>query len=90
MTARLVVAAVLLVLLSACANGPRVQRDTEIDGVLPRVIGLGAFASNCLFLCFVSSTTTQGDLIAQPAEPSELTMHRHLREDLQRYRRKSP
>jgi hypothetical protein len=51
-----------LALLAACQS-PSLQSETGIKGDLPNALGLGAFASQCLFLCFVSSSFSQGDTV---------------------------
>lgn len=54
-------AASLVVVLSlAGCSAPSYQRSHDVDASLPRAIGLGSFASTCLFLCYVRSQFTRG------------------------------
>lgn len=58
---RLVETTLALLLLAGCATGS-MRRDLDVSGELPRAIGLGAFAPNCLLFCFVENRTSQGDV----------------------------
>jgi hypothetical protein len=59
-----------IALLAGCSTST-MKRDVEIQGSLPRLIGLGAFTPLCLFLCFIDSRTTQGDSVAAKIEEGE-------------------
>ena len=70
-TLPLVFAVLLLALLLAACSSASLSRDLDVTGTLPSAIGLGAFAPNCIFFCFVTATITQGDTAAiNPAVPT--------------------
>lgn len=54
----------LLIVISGCASGS-MRRDLDVSGEVPRAITLGAFSPSCLFFCFVTNTTTQGDVVRE-------------------------
>lgn len=62
--------------LVACGSGPTVKRDLQVEGTLPRAIGLGAFASSCLLFCYVRNDIRQGDVIREDDDLSTLRVHR--------------
>ena len=62
--------ACLLGLLSGCGT-TSMRRDLDVSGELPRALGLGAFAPNCVFLCFPTNTITQGDVVREDIPPGE-------------------
>ena len=68
--------------LVACGTTASSKRDLEVEGTLPRAIGLGAFASSCLFLCYVRAQTTQGDVVREDAGADSITVHREATEDI--------
>jgi hypothetical protein len=78
----------VVVLLVGC--GTTMKRDLEVEGALPRVIGLGAFAPSCLLLCFVTSDTRQGDVIREEIADAPLTIHRTESDEFKAGRKKSP
>ena len=59
-----------LLMLAGCASGS-MRRDLDVSGELPRALGLGAFAPNCVFLCFPTATVTQGDVVREDIPPGE-------------------
>ncbi len=59
-----------LLALGGCASGS-MRRDLDVSGELPRALGLGAFAPNCVFLCFPTNTITQGDVVREDIPPGE-------------------
>lgn len=67
--------ALLLACLLAGCSSANLRRDLDVTGSLPRVIGLGGFAPQCFFLCFVSNEQRQGDVIRDPDVVESLTVH---------------
>lgn len=59
-----------VIVLMGCTSA-NMRRDLDVSGELPRALGLGAFAPNCLFLCFPANTITQGDVVREDIPPGE-------------------
>lgn len=53
-----VVVVAVLAVMSGCTT-TRLTRDMEMQADQPRALGLGAFAGNCIFMCFISAEFTQ-------------------------------
>jgi hypothetical protein len=68
---------VAVILVTACGVLPGVKSDAAFTGNLPRALGVGAFASQCFLLCFVSAEFTQGDTV--PVDVLEGDAVRHSR-----------
>ena len=58
-------ATMVLMGLAGCQTSS-VLREHEVEASLPRALGLGAFATNCVFLCFPTTTFTHGDDTIDP------------------------
>ena len=56
---------VVLFMLTGCQTSS-VLREHEVEASLPRAQGLGAFATNCIFLCFPTATFSHGDDTIDP------------------------
>ena len=69
------VAVFTLLLLTAC-GAPGIKSDAAFSGSLPRALGVGAFASQCFFLCFVSAQFTQGNVDETEGSPDSSVRHR--------------
>jgi hypothetical protein len=65
------VSVAVVLILAGCA-GPAYEQARETNAVLPRALGIGATATSCFFLCFVSTSFEQGDVKEHDAEESEL------------------
>jgi hypothetical protein len=76
-TFALLAAVLAPMLLPACGVMPGVKSDAAFTGNLPRALGVGAFASQCFLLCFVSAEFTQGDTV--PVDVLEGDAVRHSR-----------
>ncbi len=46
---------VIVLAASGCTTS-RYERAAEVQADLPSAIGLGAFASSCIFFCFITAT----------------------------------
>jgi hypothetical protein len=74
MNAPLVLALLPCMLLAGCSTS-NLRRDLDVSGSLPRAIGLGAFTPSCIFLCFPSTTITQGDTLREVDGENVFTVH---------------
>ena len=76
----LVLAAALL--LAGCAT-PTYSQHHEVEASLPRAIGMGAFAPNCLLFCLVHARFTRGDELLEDIAPVGGTVTSKRKTDIQ-------
>lgn len=67
-------------IVAGCA-APSYQRSHDMEATLPRAIGLGAFASNCLFFCYVEARFMRGGDEAA-FDDSEAGVHSRMESEL--------
>lgn len=71
-----------LVLLTGCTSA-NMRRDLDVTGEIPRALTLGAFAPTCFFLCFPTTTATQGSVVHEPLEPKPLVIRDRTTQGIQ-------
>jgi len=79
----------IVLALSGCGTNS-LKRDIDVQGSLPRAIGLGAFASTCIIICIVTANFDQGDLALPKDDGAGGEVKLHESTDMKLKRRKKP
>lgn len=66
------------------------RRNLDVEGALPELIGVGAFAPSCFVFCFVISNTTKHGNSTPHIDQEGITIHKTEQEDLHQRRSTKP